>query len=139
MAKSINLVLPQNHTTKAVTFTSADTTVAKLIIAAGSDDTDLKFGRAVSDDTAIINLRLYLRKSAVNYAFCCVRIAAGSGTDGATAPVDLWNATANPGLPLDQVFKPYFQLKAGDEIWGACLATMTVGKTLTITKTGDDF
>jgi hypothetical protein len=139
MAKSTSLFLPVGANTQSITLTNADTTVAKLCFTAGSNDSDIKAIVATSDDTAAINLKVYITRGGVDYLLGTVNIPIASGTNGTVASVDILSATPFPGLPVDSVGKRYIPLKNGDTLKVACLATMTSGKTCTVNVLGQDY
>jgi hypothetical protein len=139
MAKSTSLFLPVGANTQSITLTNADTTVAKLCFTAGSNDSDVKAIVATSDDTAAINLKVYITRGGVDYLLGTVNIPIASGTNGTVASVDILSATPFPGLPVDSVGKRYIPLKNGDTLKVACLATMTSGKTCTVNVLGQDY
>lgn len=142
MAKQTSLFLPTGHNNLSITLTSADTTVAKLCFTAGSNDSDVKAIIVTSNDTVAVNLKVYITRSAVDYLLGTVPIPTLSGTDGATAAVDLLDlnsTTSILGLPLDNVGKPYIPMKTGDTLKIGCLATMTAAKTCTASVFGEDY
>jgi hypothetical protein len=139
MAKTTSLYLPKGANTASVTFTSADTTALKTLFTAGADDSDLKSVIAVTDDTAAINLKVYVTRGGTDYLIATVNIPIASGTNGTTPAVDVLNAISFPGLPMDSVQKRYLPLKTGDVVKVACLATMTAAKTLTVSAFGQDY
>lgn len=139
MAKSTALPLPQNANNQSVTFTNADTNAAKLAFTAGSNDSNIKGLIACTDDTAAINLRIYITRSSVDYLLGTIRIPTLSGTDGAAPGIDLLNASGMAGLPLDSVGKRIIPMKTGDTLRLACLATMTAAKTLWVSVLGEDY
>jgi hypothetical protein len=139
MAKSTSLYLPKGANNLSVTFTSADTTAAKLAFTAGADDSNIKAILACTDDSAAINLKVFITRSSVDYLLGTIRIAALSGTDGAAPGIDLLNASGMAGLPLDSVGKRYIPMKTGDTLRLSCLATMTAAKTLWVSTLGEDY
>lgn len=118
-----------------VTFTSADTTTAKVVCVAGAEGSKMLGLAAVSDDSATINVRLFIRVGGTNYQVGTVRVATLSGTDGAVSAKELLDPTAL--VWLDQDYE--FVLGANHELWAACLATMTAAKTLTLTAFLGDY
>jgi hypothetical protein len=102
MAKSTSLFLPKNANNQSITLTSADTSVAKLCFTAGADDSNVKAILATTNDTATINLAIYLTRGAVDYLIGTVNVPVASGTNGSAGTVDLLSASAFPGLPLEK-------------------------------------
>jgi hypothetical protein len=139
MAKSTSLFLPKGANNQSVTLTNADTTVAKLCFTAGADDSNVKSIMVCSDDTAAINLKIYLTRGGVDYLIGTVNIPTLSGTNGVAPAVDALNAVALPGLPLDSVGKRYIPMKTGDTLKVGALVTMTSGKTCTVSVVGEDY
>jgi hypothetical protein len=139
MAKTTSLYLPKGANNQSVTLTNADTTVAKLCFTAGADDSNIKGIMVCSDDTAAINLKIYLTRSSVDYLIGTVNIPTLSGTNGVAPAVDALNAVALPGLPLDSVGKRYIPMKTGDTLKVGALVTMTSGKTCTVSVVGEDY
>lgn len=139
MAKQNSLFLPAGANNQSVTITSADTTVAKLCFTAASNDSDVKSIIVTSNDTAAINLALYVTRSAVDYWLGTVNIPISSGTTGSVVSVDLINVTSIPGLPLDNVGKAYLPLKTGDTLKVGPIVTMTAAKTCYVSVFGQDY
>lgn len=139
MSKQSALFLPANINTLSFALTSTQTTVSQLIFTAGSNDSDVKSIIVSSDDTAAINLRLYVTRSGTDYLIGTVNIPISAGVGGTVVAVDLLNSTSIPGLPLDNVGKRYIPLKTGDTLRAAALATMTAGKTCNINVFGYDY
>jgi hypothetical protein len=139
MAKSTALYLPKGTNNQSVTLTSADTTVAKLCFTAGADDSDVKAIIATSDDTAAINLKVYITRGGTDYLIGTVNIPIAAGTNGSTPATDILNSTAFSGLPLDSVGKRYIPLKNGDTLKVGALVTMTAAKTCTVSVLGQDY
>lgn len=132
-------MLPQSTNNFSVKLTSADTTTPALAFTAGANDSDIKAIVATSDDTATINLGVYVVRGGVNYLIGTVRIVTLSGQDGAANAIDILNSTAMAGLPLDSVGKRYIPLKTGETLKVGCLATMTAAKTCTVSVLGQDY
>lgn len=139
MAKTTSLYLPVGANNQSVTFTSADTTATKLAFTAASNDSNVKAIIACTDDTAAVNLKVFLTRGGVDYLLGTIRIATLSGTDGAAPGVDILNASGMSGLPLDSVGKRYIPMKTGDTLRLSCLATMTAAKTLWVSVLGEDY
>lgn len=142
MAKSTNLYLSQNINNQSIKLTDADTTVTKLAFTAeATNGSHIIAGIATSDDTATVNLKIYIVRSAVEYLLGVVPVLPGAGIDGSTTTCDLFQVGGTPiilGLPLSNVGLFYLPLKAGDTIKIGCLATMTAAKTCTVNLFGED-
>lgn len=145
MPKSTSLNLPQNANNQSIALTSADTTTPKLAFTAGANDSDVKAIIAASNDTAAVNLQLFIVRGAVNYLLGTIGIPAGAGNDGVGASIDMLARDTGfipapiLGLPLDNVGKPYIPLKSGDTLKIGCVATMTAAKTCYVSFFGEDY
>jgi hypothetical protein len=139
MSKQTSFYLPVGANNQSITLTSADTTTLKTCFTAATEDSDVKSIIATTDDSAIINLRLYVTRSSVDYLLGTVRLAALSGSDGAVNGVDLLNGIAMPGLPADNIGKRYIPLKSGDTLKVACVASMTAAKTCWVSVFGQNY
>jgi hypothetical protein len=118
-----------------MTFTNADTNAQKTIFTPGANGSKVLRIAAVSDDTALINVRLFIHDGTTSFQVGTVRVAIASGTDGAVNAVSLLNLTALPWLDADGEF----YLPNGHTLRAACLATMTAAKTLTLTTFAVDY
>jgi hypothetical protein len=139
MAKQASLYLPKAANNGSAQLTSSDTTSKVTVFTAGSDDSDLKSLIAAHNDTAIINLQLYVNRSSTDYLIGTVSIPALAGSSGSLPNADLLAAAAMPGLPVDSMGKPYLPLKNGDVLKVACIATMSGSKTLHVSAFGQDY
>jgi hypothetical protein len=139
MAKQTSLYLPKATNNQSITLTSSDTTTAKLSFTAGGDDSDVKSIIACTNDTAAVNLQIYVTRSSVDYLIATVNVPIASGSNGTVNAVDLLNSSACAGLPLDLVGKRYIPLKNGDTLKIGCLATMTAAKTTWVSVFGYDY
>lgn len=139
MSKSTSLMLPQNANTQSITLLPGDTTVAKLCFTAGSNDSDVKAIIATSNDTAAINLQIWITRSAVDYLLGIVNVPITAGAAANIPGVDLLSALNMAGLPLDAVGKRYIPMKTGDTLKVGCLATMTTAKTCYVSVFGQDY
>lgn len=108
-----------------VLFTSADTTVAKVIVAAPSQPWRLIALNITSTDTAAQVIDVFLRVGSTNTLIGSVTVPAGTGVAG-VAPVEFFKAImpdTEQGLDL-----------AGNNgIQAGLEATMTAAKTITVT------
>jgi hypothetical protein len=105
-------------------FTSADTTVAKQILASGSGASFVRSILVTSTDTVDRKLDIYYRHSSTNYLIGSIDLPAGTGTAG-TNPVDALDSThiaAGQGIPMT----------AGDSLQAALEATMTAAKEIDV-------
>lgn len=139
MAKGTSLFLPKVANNQSIKLTSSDTTTAAVCFTAGADDSDVKAIIVTSDDTAIINLKLYICRSSVDYLLGVISIPIVAGSTGALPSPDLLAAASMPGLPVDSMGKPYLPLKNGDTLKVGCLVTMTAAKTCVVSLFGQDY
>lgn len=139
MAKQTSLFLPTGYNTGSVTFTSADTTTLKTLFTAGANDSDIKAINAATDDSAAVNLKLYVTRGGTDYLLGTINIPINSGVTGTVVSVDILNDTSLPSLPLDSAGKRFLPLKTGDVVKCGCLATMTAAKTTTVSAFGQDY
>jgi hypothetical protein len=139
MAKTTSLYLPKAANNQSLILTSADTTTKTLCFTAGADDSDVKAIIVASNDTAAINLALYVTRGGTDYLLGVVNVPVSSGTTGALPSIDLLNSVLLPGLPIDNVGKSYLPLKNGDTLKAAVLVTMTAAKSCYISVFGQDY
>ena len=139
MAKQTSLYLTKGIVNAAVTVAAADTTSWKTVYTAASDDAIVKGLLCASDDTAAVNLRVGLSIGGTVYQIGCVNIPAASGTDGTANAVDVLNALAMPGLPLDRDWKRILPLQGGVILKVAAKATVTSAKTVTVTALVEEY
>lgn len=129
MAKQTSLYLHTGINASGQQFTSGDTTTAKDLFTAGSNDSDLKVMSITSSDTASVNMQLFYFDGSTSYLIATVRAVTLTGTDGAANAVDLLNSVASPFIAFDDSGKRFIPVKATHKIKGACVVTMTTGTT----------
>lgn len=139
MAKSTSLFLPKGANNQSVTLASGDTTTPKTCFTAAADDSDVKAIVVASDDTAAINLKLFVTRGGTDYLLGTVNVPIASGSNGTAPSVDVLSSVALVGLPIDAVGKRYIPLKTGDTLKVGCLATMTAAKTCYVSVLGCDY
>lgn len=139
MAKQASLLLPANTNTLSFALTSTHTTVSQLIFTSGANDSDVKSIIVTSNDTAAINLQLFITRGGVDYQLGTINIPISAGVGGTVVSVDLLNSASIPGLPIDNVGKRYIPLKTGDTLRVAATVTMTAAKTCNISVFGEDY
>lgn len=139
MAKSTNLNFTQEIECKFLALTSANTTVAATLYTVAANDAVVKSLTATTTDTSAVNLMIYINDGSTDYLLGTVRVAAASGTDGATAAINLLASTLLPGLPADLNNRAVLPLKFGHVLKIACLATMTAAKTTTVTAIIEEY
>ena len=114
----------------AATFVNGDGTTPKDLVTALNRPDGIKVQRIAvhSDDTAAVNLMLSLHDGSTAYKVGAVRVAVGSGNDGAVAAVNLLAATMLPWLDADgELFLP-----SGWKVQVHPLVAVTAAKTVTI-------
>lgn len=139
MSKQTELFLPAAIKNAGVTIVPADTTARKTVYTASANDAIIKGVSCVSDDTAAVNLRVFVDIGGTEYQIGTVNIPIASGTNGAANAVDVLNSTAMSHLPLDRNGKRILPLAAGAILKVAALATVTAAKTVTITATVEEY
>lgn len=124
----------------AVTFVNADGTTLKTLLTAGVDGSKVFSIAAVSDDTAAVNMKIFIRQGSIDYWVGTVRIPTLSGTDGATDAVDLLNKTELPWLDSDGEFAlPPNNSGADGIVKVAPLVAVTAAKTVTLVALYGDY
>lgn len=111
-----------------VTFVNADGTNAKDLVSAGADGSKVTRIAVHSDDTAAVNLKLLIHDGANAYAVGVVRVAVGSGSDGAIPAVNLLSQALLPWLDADGEFF----IPSGYKVQVAPLVAVTAAKTVTV-------
>jgi hypothetical protein len=111
-----------------VTFVAADGTTAKDLVSAGADGSKVTRIAVHSNDTAAVNLKLLIHDGTTAYAVGVVRVAIGSGSDGAIAAVNLLSQTMLPWLDADGEFF----IPSGYKVQVGPLAAVTADKTVSI-------
>lgn len=133
-------IMPQTPMVSVARIQNADASTQKTVVTGGANGTKLNALTATSDDTSARIVQVSLLRSAVNYILGSVSIPAGSGTDGSTPAVDLLNAVAMPGLPVDNDGQKYLFLKdASDSIQVKTTTTVTSAKTVAVVGVHGDF
>jgi hypothetical protein len=120
---------------RELTFVNADGTTPKDLFVAGSNGS--KFTRCAvhSDDTALVNLKVYVHDGTTAYPVGVVRVAIGAGNDGAIASVNLLSQLMLPWLDQDgELFLP-----SGYKMQVGPLVAVTAAKTVTIVAIGVDY
>lgn len=135
MAVSYKPIFVQAANVACVQFAAADTTTLKTLFTPGANGSRIKSINLVSDDSATINLDLYLTVSAVDYRIGTAQITTGLGFTAATASVEALNPGFIAGLDADgSLFLPF-----GTVLKGAAKATITAAKTLHVVSLGEDY
>ena len=137
MAVTASPVFVQTPKVTQITIVPADTTAQKVVCTAGANGTKVVGLIASSDDAAVMNVQIWIKRSATSILLGTGRIAIASGTDGAVANVNLLSAIT--GLPVDNDGQPYLYLVSGDTLECAVLVAVTAGDTIYITCIHGDF
>lgn len=140
MAAGTTPIFVEAVETAAVQFTSADTTALKDVVTAGADGCRVVALEAVSDDTAVINVQLYVQRdgSGTSYPIGAVQVPIGAGTVVAGAPVAAKNLL-DPSKVAILLDDGAIFLGGTDKLRASCAATMTAAKTLTISAVFGDY
>lgn len=134
-----NIVTPQGLNSGGTTIVNADSTNKKTLITAGANGTVVQGLGGVSDDTAAVNVRIFIHDGTTDFQVGTTRLAIAAGTDGATNSVDLLNSLACPWVERDGAGNAALYLEAGWSLKVAALAAVTAAKTVTIFAHGKDF
>ena len=111
-----------------VTFVNADGTTPKDLIAGATDGTKVFATNCTSDDTATVNMQVFMHDGPTAYLLGTVAVVTLSGTDGTNVAVNLLDAVQIPTLDADgELFIP-----TGYKIQVAPLAAVTAAKTVTV-------
>lgn len=94
-----------------------------------------------SNDTAAVNVYVYILNGTTVKPLGIVNVPATSGTVATVSNVDAIRGTgvSIQGLPLDVTGKPYIPLMPGEVLKMSCLANMTAAKICAATALGADF
>lgn len=139
MAKNLDTPMLKDANNGVQTIVNADGTTAKTIFTAAAEGSRVLGLSLTSDDTAIRDLALYIRKSGTDYLIGTVRIPIAAGTDGAVPSVNGLNSTDLPFLPIDNNGIPYIELATGETLKAGVLVAVTAAKTVTIVAFGKDY
>lgn len=139
MAKTNTIPVTQNIKTVGGTFVNADSTTAKTIYTAGSNDAIIKTLNLTSNDTSAVNIQLLVNDGTADRLLGTVRVATLSGTDGAAPSVDALGGTLIPSLPYDANGKRVLPLQAGHILKWAPLVAVTAAKTVTLFAQAEEY
>lgn len=112
---------------------------AKVVYTAGAYGGIVNCLTVSTNDTAAVNVIIYVLNGAVvhHYTVVNIPIAAGTSATGAVPNVDILAAIV--GLPSDATLKKYIQLMPNAVVKVAVIAAMTANKLLIAKATGLDF
>lgn len=131
MAVTATPVFIQTPKITPITIVAADASNQKVVATAGTNGTKVVGLNITSDDSSTRIVQVSLTRSATNYLMASASVTTLSGTEGATATVNMMNKTFWPGLPIDNDGNPYFYMESGDTLSIACTSTVTAAKTIT--------
>ncbi len=135
MAANTNPIFVLKANLVEVTFVNADSTTPKDLVAGSADGTKILAINVTSDDTATVNLEVYIHDGSTAYLIGTVPVITLSGTDGIVPAVNLLDSTLIPGLDADgELFIP-----TGYKIQVAPLVAVTSAKTATIVCFAADY
>lgn len=112
------------------------------VYTAGSNGGRIESLVANSDDTAAVNVFVYLKDGSSNiYPLGIVNVPASSGNSGTVANVDFLDGSGIrlTGMCLDNLGKRYISIPASWTLRVSCLANMTAAKKCHITAQGFDY
>jgi hypothetical protein len=110
---------------------------AKVCYTAGSFGGIVESLLVSSNDTAAVNMLVYILSGSTVHPLGIVNIPINSGNAAAVLNVDAINSIQ--GLPINSAYKKYIPLMAGMTLKVAVLAAMTANKSLWVKATGVDF
>jgi hypothetical protein len=139
MAKSNRLNFTQTLKLSAAVIAPADTTTAKTVFTAGSDDAVVKALNVASTDTAARVLSLFVNDGSSDILIGRVNIPANSGNNGTAAAIDLLGGTLLPSLPYDANGKRVLPLPAGYILKAGTTTTVTAAQSITVTAMAEDY
>jgi len=118
------------------------TTNAVTVYTAGANGGRIESLVANSDDTAAVNLFVFLVDGSSNvYPLGIVNVPANSGNLGTVINVDILDGTGIRlnGMLVDNTGKRYIAIPASWTLRVSCLATMTAAKKCHVTAQGFDY
>jgi hypothetical protein len=110
---------------------------AKICYTAGAYGGMVESLIASTNDTAAVNVFIYVLDGSTVHPVGIVNVPLSSGNSGTVPAVDLINGLA--GLPINSVYKKYIPLRPNLVLKVAVLAAMTTNKMLWVKSTGVDF
>jgi hypothetical protein len=135
MAANTSPIFALSANLTELTFVNGDGTTAKTAFTAATDGSVLQHLNAVSDDTATVEMEVYVDDGTTAYLLGTIDVVTLSGTDGTNPAVDLMSPSLIPGLgPDGELF-----LKTGYTVEVAPKAAVTAAKTVTIVAIGIDY
>lgn len=139
MAVTHQPVFVQTPKIGVASFVNADGTTKKTLVTAGADGSKVVSITATSTDVAARVARIWLTRSATSYLLGALSIPAASGSDGATAGVNLINTTIWPGLPIDNVSQRFIYLESGDTLQISFTVAVTAADEIDVTAIYSNF
>lgn len=139
MAKSQNLNFTQDIANPVKRLNNANGTTAVTVYTAPTNDAVLKSLIATSTDTAAVNLQVFISDGTTDHLLGTVRIPAGSGTDGATASVDILGSSLLPGLPVDMNNRRILPMEYGKILKVAPLVAITATKQVDLVPVSEEY
>lgn len=135
MAVNTQPIFVKTANNAEATFVNADGTTPKDLIIAPTDGTKIFAINVTSDDTATVNMKVFLHDGSTAYLLGTVAVPTLAGTNGSAPAVNVLDPTAIPGLDADgELFLP-----AGYKIQVAPLAAVTAAKTVTVVGLGANY
>lgn len=110
---------------------------AKVTYIAGAFGGIIESLMASTDDTAAVNVIVYLLDGTTVHPLGIVNVPLNSGNLGTVANVDILNGLV--GLPVNTQSKKYIPMRAGMTLKVAVLAAMTANKSVWVKTTGVDY
>lgn len=139
MAKNEKVFFTKDLRFKPVVFTSADTTVAKLVFNPSVEGSRVD-GIAISSTATIqVVCLLQVNNGAEISPLGHITVPAGAGTNGSVAVVSGLNRGNLPWLKIDSNGNPYINLNNGMNLEVKMLETLDSGAIVAITTFGANY
>jgi hypothetical protein len=135
MAANTSPIFVRQANLGEVTFVNADGTTPKDLVVAGADGTKVIRINAVSDDTATVNMQVFIHDGSAAYLLGTAAVATLAGTNGTTASKNLLDPALVWGVDRDGELL----IPAGYKVQVAPKAAVTAGKTVTVIGLAGDY
>lgn len=121
------------------TVTLGSNTNGAAVYTAGSLGGRVMSLSAATDDTADVDIHVYIFRGSTVIPLGCVKVPLSSGALGTTVNVDFMDGAAIRGLPIDSAGKRYIPLMGSDVLKVGARVNLTSGKTCWVQAQGADY
>jgi hypothetical protein len=125
-------ILPQTVRSPAIQITNANGTTVQNIFTAGANGSLISAISVASSDTTARDLRFFVNNGTADVLLCTVSIPASAGNSTSAFAVDVFRATACPGLSFDANGNRQLFLQSGHSLRAAAAAAVTSGQAINI-------